>query len=147
MADIEKRVIAPAARAAVILFIVRVSGMWGSPALNGDTRASLQNRDRTLFPVVHDLLLILDAALVTLSRASKLRHSHKSSAAAADRSCKPPSPRPSPANGGRGGRKAARAALFFPLAPGTGERVGVRGSRRWHIGGSNSSNAIRDSRS
>jgi len=34
MADIEKRVIAPAARAAVILFIVLVSGMWGSPALN-----------------------------------------------------------------------------------------------------------------
>src|SRR5262245_30109520 len=42
---------------------------------------------------------------VALSRALKLRHSRKCSAAAADRWCRPPSPRPSPANGGRGGRE------------------------------------------
>src|ERR1051326_7864642 len=38
------------------------------------------------------------------------------------------------ANGGRGGRKAGRAAPSFPLAPRTGERGGTRGGWGARVG-------------
>src|SRR5262249_62266733 len=42
-------------------------------------------------------------------------------------------PHPAPPMAEREEKRAVPRS-FFPLAPGTGERVGVRGSRWWHIG-------------